>query len=153
MASWNLGKIFSVDEEHEVDAAKYVSGSESESDDEDAMDREAAFNKHKRNAGDGAAPVTGSNRSIRRYDEYGSFITRSERARAEKEALPPSAMKETKDGITVKGKGKVRFRGGFLSKGISDIKEIPEWTSEEKDRLFMTQANCKKRCTFLRQLM
>ena len=157
MSSWELGKIFAVDENKESDQndddPNYVSDSDSESeDDEDARARAAAFAKSKRS--NTTCPVTGSNRSIRRYDEYGSFITRSERARKEKtEELPPSAIKDSKDGKEkiVKGKGKVCFRGGSLGigEGLLDIKEIPEWTEDEKMLLFMTRANCKKNCSWL----
>lgn len=146
MASWTLGKIFSVDEEKEATQDLSGSGSDDDGDesedDEDALERQAAFNKNKHNSPSGAAPVAGSNRSVRRYDEYGDFLSRSERAHSERfgddSALSTRGDVRTRErNDKCSGKPSVRWQ----PEEVASVHEIPKFTDEEKEVLFMTQSN------------
>jgi len=149
MASWTLGKIFDVDEEKEatndLEAKDDSESSGDDDDDEDATERAAAFNKNKTNSTnvvDINKTNSGSIRdSIRRYDEYGNFLSRSERAHAEKDHQEKILRESTKAALNRKASGSVKFKDGDA---LLLIKEIPRFTDEEKGWCFMTQANCKE---------
>ena len=150
MSSWTLGEIFSIGEDgisNDDEGRDEFSGPDSDSDDDDeALERQAAFNKNKANSAATSSSSrnvsTASNRSIRRYDEYGNFISRSERARAEKEKEYPQSEKQPagvlKTGI---GKGNKRRISFPDEHELLDVHEIPCMTPEEKTLCFMGQAN------------
>ncbi|CAB9499129.1 expressed unknown protein [Seminavis robusta] len=144
MASWTLGKIFSVDEEEQYDDVKETipesdddDGSDSE-DDEDAMAAQAAFNKNKQNSSSARHDdkAIGSSRSIRRYDEYGDFISRSERARAEKSLSGMHAAHTESQQNEKAGKRRVSFAPDESL--VTSVHEIPLLTDEDKQNCFMT---------------
>lgn len=140
MASWTLGKIFSVDEGKEATQDPSVSDGDSsdDDDDDDVMERQAAFNKNKQK-NNSVSPVTGSNRSVRRYDEFGDFLSRSERAHHEKSKVdqaPSTAKRTERQGSGVKGK--VSFCEGDK---LQEVHEIPRITPEEKNVCFMGTEN------------
>ena len=159
MASWTLGKIFSVEGDEGGEVAKddvdhvrrsgaYSDSGDDDEDDDEAAERQAAFNKNKENSSNTNASnrnaLTGSNRSIRRYDEYGNFLSRSERARAEKKDHPsqPTSVLKTSNhnhkDSGLSGKRRIQFKSGT---DLLDILEIPYMTSEEKALCFMGRAN------------
>jgi hypothetical protein len=145
MASWTLGKIFSVNEDevvkkeytaHEVSAE---SGSDAE-DDEDALEAQAAFKKNKSSSAM-HSEIKSSGGSIRRYDEYGDFISRSERARAEKtqQTIMPVSKRADSGTSTGSNKRRVTFKGDGQ---LLEVKEIPSLTDEAKAACYMTTDNC-----------
>jgi len=161
MASWSLGQMFIADEDAVEDAFvkdDNVTGEEdsgdksgSDSEDEDAAERAAAFKNNKRISSarplDADVATTASNRSIRRYDEYGNFISRSERARAEKQDQQPE-VDEGRRGSMKTGDGKSKDRLGRKKRihfkpeqELEDTKEIPFMDDDDKSRCFMGRAN------------
>ena len=149
MSSWTLGKIFDVDEEkeatNELEAKDDSESSGDDGEDEDAAERAAAFNKNKKNSSN-VVDINNTNSgsirdSIRRYDEYGNFLSRSERAHAEKEHPEKILKDSTQAALKRKASGSVKFKDGDA---LLLIKEIPRFTDEEKEWCFMTQANCKE---------
>ena len=156
MSSWTLGEIFAVGEDDSAkdedddegrDERNGPDNSESDDDDDDdALERQAAFNKNKANSSAANSSsrnaTTASNRSIRRYDEYGNFISRSERARAEKEKEYPHSEKQPagvlKSGTSKPNTRRISFREGSE---LSDILEIPYMTEDEKALCFMGPSN------------
>lgn len=139
MASWTLGQIYSVDEEKEATQEPSVSGeADSDDDDDDVLERQAAFNKNKQKNNSSVCPVTGSNRSIRRYDEFGDFLTRSERAHQEKAKAEQAKLSKIVERQESGVKGKVAFREG---EKLEEVHEIPSITDEEKKNCFMGTEN------------
>jgi hypothetical protein len=142
MASWTLGKIFSVNEDEAaiIETGNEVSESGSDDDDE-AQAAQAAFKKNKSSSSLSRHNEISGSGSIRRYDEYGDFISRSERARAEKtHQPPPAAAKRVDSGGSVAGhKRKVGFRGDGQ---LFEVKEIPPLTDEDKAACYMSTENC-----------
>ena len=134
MASWTLGKIFSVDEEKESTQDPSDSGSDSD-EDEDVRERQAAFNKGKQNAN---AHSDSQRSSYRRYDEFGDFLSRSERAHRERLKDPEPKGKSGGSGEGHKSQ-KVRFPED--EKLFADVHEIPKMNDEDKERCFMTTEN------------
>ena len=138
----NVPPVSDDDDDDEQQHDKDKESDSSDDDDDNVRGREAAFNKGKQS--NNAA----SNRSIRRYDEYGDFITRSERARVEKEQAVKAAQETTKpDG-----------KKGFLKRTSSEkrsvqfqdddrlvvIQEIPELTESEIYTCFLGPKDCKE---------
>lgn len=163
MASWTLGKIFENGDEPKVEEPDNAIGrrrvddnnddddddsDSSDEEDEDTLERQAAFNKNKANSSTTSNP-TASNRSIRRYDELGNFISRSERARSDKDKEFTEKMGVLKTGDNIQ-KASAKKDGGLFGKRriqfksedeLLDILEIPYMTAEEKASCFMGRAN------------
>ena len=142
MASWTLGNIFSVNENQEVVKATAHEGSESgsdseEEDDEEALEAQAAFKRNKKHSKVSNSITSSSGGSIRRYDEYGNFISRSERARAEQSQQ--SHTLETHGSGPLTHKLKVGFHD---DDALVDVKELPPLSAEAKAACYMSAENC-----------
>ena len=107
------------DEEQEVSSG---------SDDSDTLERMKAFSSSNQNR------ISDTPRSaVRRYDEYTSFLTRSQRAHMLGKEAPLSKDEESKRAV--------HFLAGEGSDVMEIIHELPELSQEDKQRCFMTAEN------------
>lgn len=138
MASWTLGKIFQTEEvDKEPTQDPSDSGSDSE-DDEDVLERQAAFNKGKQQSQPRGGDSEGGSKpsdSIRRYDEFGDFLSRSERAHHER-------LKDTT--ISPKGSGGLgvdehtNHRVTFAPDDkLAQVREVSKLLGDDKAACFM----------------
>ena len=138
MASWALGKMFSSEGEKEETQEPSLSDDES-SDDEGAQEREAEFNRNKEKSNEAANADAGSNRSIHRYDEFGSFRSRSQRALHEHEHEAKHAEHASNPKRAVRQesgpKGKVSFQ---KEDKLTEVHEVPELTDDDKRVCFIS---------------
>lgn len=138
MASWSLGKIFQTEEvEKEPTQDPSDSGSDSE-DDEDVLERQAAFNKGKQQSqprgGDNGEGSKASD-SIRRYDEFGDFLSRSERAHHERlKDTTISAKAASGLGVSDHANHRVSFAP---DDSLTQVHEISKLQGDDKKACFM----------------
>ena len=103
-------------------------GISSGSDDSDTLERMKAFSSSNQNR------TSDTPRSVRRYDEYTSFLTRSQRAHMLGKEAPLSKDEESKR--------KVHFLPGQDGSDILEITHVlPELSHEDKQHCFMTAEN------------